>query len=306
MENISIVGTGLIGSSIALGVKSIANNIVGFDTNLQNIEYAIETGIINESWSVEKIAFDSDLIIVAVPVDIAITLIPYILNKVKDDATVIDVGSTKASICEAIKNHPKRKNFIATHPMAGSAVGGPQGADEKLFQGRKVIFCETERSSQLAVNRAMELFNILGMSIEYMDVETHDNTVALVSHLPQIVSYGITSTVANTMNTNQQWFKLASSGFDSSTRLAKSSSDVWTPILIQNKENISKYLQLFIDQIETIKGLIESGDSESISQLIYLSQSVREKFENNQNKKKDGNKTTTRISTTKVVASGVE
>ncbi|MHC1702374.1 MAG: prephenate dehydrogenase [Tenuifilaceae bacterium] len=309
MENISIIGTGMIGCSIALGVKGLFRNIAGFDTNPQNLDYAIETGIINHKWSIEKISQESDFIVLAVPVDVAIKLLPGILNKTKANAVVIDVGSTKSSICNSIQHHPKRGNFVATHPMAGNEIGGPRGAEENLFRGRKLIICQSEKSSSHALNLTKRIFESLGMTIEYMDENIHDNIVALTSHLPQLVSFGIANTVNNSMIENRQWCKLAASGFDSSTRLAKSSSEVWTPILMQNKEHINQYLDLFIGQIEAIKKMINENDITAIDQYINQAQSIREIFKKNQLSKinpRNGNKTITRTCTTQVVVAGIE
>lgn len=306
MKNISIVGTGLIGCSIAKGIKGMFKCIAGLDVNQQNIDYAINAGIINESWTIEGIAYESDVIIVAVPVDAAIPIVTNLLNKIKVDAVVIDVGSTKSSICSAVQNHPNRKNFVAAHPMAGSEIGGPQGSDGNLFNGKKSIICQAELSSKLAIQCAEEIFRMLGMEVEYMDEDRHDSLVSLVSHLPQIVSYGIASTVSCSKDINHQWLDIAASGFDSVTRLAKSPLEVWIPILIQNKEYISQNLQLFIHQIEIMRELIESEDIDALNQFIRQSQEVREKFDNSIRSKRYGNKTISWSGATEVVVARIE
>ena len=308
-ENLSIIGTGLIGCSIALGVKGMFRNVAGYDSNPNNFEHAINAGIVNQSWSINRIAFGSDVIIVSVPVDVAVSIIPYILSKINDNAVVIDVGSTKSPICRAIQNHPKRGSFVASHPMAGTEYSGSQKASAKLLNGRKVIICQPELSSPLALSCAKMIFTNLGMSVNFMDAEAHDRMVALVSHLPQIVSYGVASTVVQSMGANNQWCDIAASGFDSSTRLAKSPSVIWTPIMIQNKEHIVECLDLFISQIETIKGFIESGDTDSIRQFVHQSQTIRETFDKKQISQIDqenGNKTIVRTSATPVVVTGIE
>lgn len=288
---------------MALGLRDFTNGIVGFDSNPRSLDYAVKSGIIDFNVSLDSICYHSDIIIVSVPVDVALTVISDILSKSKEDTVVIDVSSTKTQICDILKDHPKRKNFIAAHPMAGSEMGGPQNADANLFIGQKVIICQSELSSSIAMERAMEIFKNLGMSIELMDAETHDGLVAMVSHLPQVVSFGLARTVGIS-NINDVWSSIAASGFDSSTRLAKSSSDVWTPILIQNKEFISKYLTLFIHQMETIKVLIDSENIDAIDQFIQQSQGVREKFDNSlkiKTDQKNGTNTISRLNPTEVV-----
>jgi len=306
-KNISIVGTGLIGSSIALGFKGKFNEIVGFDTNQRTLDYAVKSGIIDFNVSMDSIYRFSDIIIVSVPVDVALFLVPDILEKSKDDAIVIDVSSTKAPICNVLMNHPKRANFVAAHPMAGAEVGGPQNGDANLFNGRNVILCQTQLSSEYALEQAIVIFKTLGMTIEFMDPEVHDNLVGLVSHLPQMVSYGLARTIGAATK-NDQWCTIAANGFNSSTRLAKSPANIWIPILLQNKDHISTYLQLFIQEMEHLVYLLDTDNTDGLNQFIHQAQIVREKFENNItiNTQDNGKEPITRSKIDKFVASGIE
>ncbi|HCT30684.1 MAG TPA: prephenate dehydrogenase [Bacteroidales bacterium] len=307
-KNISIIGTGLIGGSIALGLRGKGNVIFGFDKNPRNIGYAEKMGIVDFSASMDSICVRSDIIIISVPADVALNIIPEILTKSKDDAIVIDVSSTKVSICNALKYHPKRRSFIAAHPMAGTEIGGPQNADFQILRGRKVVICQSELNSNNALDRAIDLFKTLGMHIELMDAETHDSLVAMVSHLPQLVSYGLANTVSLATN-DDQWSSLAASGFDSSTRLASSSAKIWVPIINQNKECILKYLNLFIHQMEVMKEILKQNDNEALVEIITQSQMVREKFENSSKlkiKHSHGSKIISWSSTTKTVETRVE
>lgn len=307
-RNISIVGTGLIGGSIGLGLRGKGNVIFGFDKNSRNLGYAEKMGIIDFSASMDSIYVCSDIIIVSVPVDIALRIIPEILTKSKDDAIVIDVSSTKVAICNELKNHPKRGNFIAAHPMAGMEVGGPQNADAQILRGRKVVICQSELSSSNALDKAIDLFKPLGLHTELMDAETHDSLVAMVSHLPQLVSYGLANTIS-VANNDDQWCNLAASGFDSVTRLASSPANVWTPIINQNKEYILKCLNLFIHQMETIKEIVKKDDNNAFVEFVAQSKIVREKFENSSKLEinhSHGDKTISWTDSTKVVATRVE
>lgn len=309
MENLSIVGTGLMGCSIAICVKDMFSSISGYDINPKNIEYAALNGIISKSSSIKRIAYESDVIIVSVPVDASIEIIPFILNEIDENTTVIDVGSTKSQICRAIQNHPRRANFVAAHPMAGSESSGPKSSNSEIFSGRKAIICQSEKSSILALNCAKSLFTKLGMTIEYMDVETHDRLVAMVSHLPQAISYGLAKTISQSANDDDPWCGIAAGGFDSSTRLAKSSSTVWVPILLQNKAYVSECLQEFITQMELLKELIDTDDKQGIKGFIRKSQNIRKEFENsnnNKNEQKNGNKSINRSKANQFVATGIE
>jgi prephenate dehydrogenase len=306
-KKLSIVGTGLIGCSFALGVRNKFGEICGFDKDSESLDYAVQSGIIDSSSSLENISRDSDIIIVSVPVDVALTLIPKILFLAKNDAVVIDVGSTKVPICNALKDHPRRVCFVAAHPMAGSEASGSRNATENLFQGKKVIICQPEQSSTVALEQAQYIFKTLGMSIELMDAEVHDSLVSMVSHLPQVVSYCLTKAVDDA-SCNDLWSSIAATGFDSSTRLSKSSADIWIPILLQNKGNINNHLHLFIDEIKNLINLLDNDNADGLTQFILQSQIVREKFEKNVNNncQTNGNKSITRNKANKFVATGIE
>lgn len=306
-KSISIIGTGLIGSSMALGLRGRCNVILGFDKNPRNLGYAEKMGIVDIATSFEGICACSDVIIVSVPSDISLSILPDILSNSKEDAVVIDVSSTKGPICKALKHHLKRKNLVAAHPMAGLEVGGPQNADAAILKGRKVVICQSEQSSKLAVDLALDLFDSLGMHPEFMDAEQHDSLVALVSHLPQMVAYGLANTVSKASK-DDEWCRLAASGFDSASRLASSPADVWLPIINQNKDFILQYINLFISQMENLQEMIADDNVADLEEFIAQSQSVREKFKKTIVKERynHGNKTVRRIGSTTVVETRVE
>lgn len=307
-KNISIVGTGLIGCSIAMGLRGNSNRIYGFDTNAESIDYALKSGIIDSQASLEKICCISDIIIVSVPVDVALLLVPMILLKCKNDSVVIDVGSTKKPICSALQNNPKRANFVAAHPMAGADVGGSQNADAAILVGRKVVICQSELNSDFAMEQALDLFETLGMQPEFMDAVQHDSLVALVSHLPQMIAYGLANTVSK-VSPDDEWCRLAAFGFDSTSRLASSPANVWMPIINQNKDFIVQYLDFFINQMENLKEMITDNNVSELERFIAQSQNIREKFKKRtivNEKYNHGNKTFRRLGSTTVVETKVE
>lgn len=307
-KSISIIGTGLIGSSMALGLKGQCKVLLGFDKNPRNIGYAEKMGVVDIATSYEGICACSDVIIVAVPSDIVPDILRDILSKSKDDTVVIDVSSTKEPICHALKHHPKRKNLIASHPMAGLEVGGPQNADASILIGRKVVICQSELNSDYALGIGLEIFKILGMQPEYMDAEQHDSLVALVSQLPQMVAYGLANTVSKASK-DDEWCRLAASGFDSASRLASSPANVWMPIINQNKDFIVQHLNLFINQMENLKEMIADSNKNELMSFIAQSQSVRDKFKKKSllnEKYNHGNKTVRRLDSASVVETRVE
>jgi prephenate dehydrogenase len=190
--------------------------------------------------------------------------LPKVLDIIPDTATVFDVGSTKTPICEAVVNHPKRRNFIAAHPIAGTEFSGPSAAIKGLFQGKTNIICEVEKTTFKLQEKALDLFKSMGMRIRYMDPKSHDKHIAYVSHLSHISSFMLGKTVINKEKSEQDIFDMAGSGFESTVRLAKSSPAMWTPIFKQNKKQVVKTLEEYISNLSKFKELLENDDYEAI------------------------------------------
>ncbi len=295
---VSIIGIGQIGGSIGLSLMGKARMVAGVDTNHDNLKYAMLNGMIDQALMLERAIQESDMIVVATPVDVALELIPAILNSIRENTVVIDMGSTKEPICRVTRNHPRRRNFVAAHPMAGSSVKGPQGADAALFCDRKVLVCQPELSSVNALNSAIELFHLLGASVEFIDERDHDRLVGLISHLPQVLSYVLANVVGVSEGESTNWLRFASTGFNSSTRLAKSPASMWSPIIMQNSENILRNIQMAVSELELLSDLIRSGNTHALEVFINRAVEVRNKFETSnktENNLNHGNKCTTRV-----------
>jgi prephenate dehydrogenase len=263
--NIYVIGVGLIGGSIALDAKDLNPNakIFGIDSNEMHLQEAIALGVIDEAATFDDLS-KADLVIVSVPVDTAIVVLPAVLDLISDSAIVFDVGSTKVPICEAVANHPKRRNFIATHPIAGTEFSGPSAAIKGLFQGKTNIICEVEKTTFKLQEKALWLFSAIGMRIRYMDPKSHDKHIAYVSHLSHISSFMLGKTVINKEKDEQDIFDMAGSGFESTVRLAKSSPAMWTPIFKQNKKQVVKTLEEYISNLSKFKDLLVNDDYEAI------------------------------------------
>ncbi len=265
MKNIYIIGVGLIGGSFALDIKkqNPAVLIHGIDYNDVHLKEALELNIIDEKASLDDIS-KADLVIVAIPVDATVDVLPKLLDVISDDALVIDVGSTKEDICLKVKNHPKRRNFLATHPISGTEFSGPKAAIHDLFQGKTNIICEVEETAFKLQEKALQLFTELGMRIRYMKPKSHDKHIAYVSHLSHISSFMLGKTIIEKEKNERDIFDMAGSGFESTVRLAKSSPDMWTPIFKQNKTNVIETLNEYINNLKHFKVLMESEDFEGI------------------------------------------
>lgn len=263
--NVFVIGVGLIGGSLVLDIKSNYKNVTvhGIDANKDHLEKALELGIIDKKStfnSLDKATF----VIVAIPVDKQQGVIPKILNKVNDDCLVIDVGSTKRQICTLLEKHPKRRNFLATHPIAGTEFSGPMAAHLGLFNQKTNIICEVEKTAFKLQEKALKIFSKLGMRIRYMNPEAHDKHIAYVSHLSHISSFMLGKTVIEKEKNERDIFDMAGSGFASTVRLAKSSPAMWTPIFKQNKENVIEALEEYISNLKQFKRLIKGNNFSEI------------------------------------------
>ncbi len=275
--NIYIIGIGLIGGSMALDIKSIYDDakVFGIDANEKHLDEAIHLGLIDEKAS-ENDLINADLIIVSVPVDVGLVILPNILDKIGEQTLVFDVGSTKLPICDAIQNHPKRRNFLACHPIAGTEFSGPKAALKGLFEGKTNIICEVEKTTFKLQETAMDLFKKLGMRIRYMDPKSHDKHIAYVSHLSHISSFMLGKTVIEKEKDEQDIFDMAGSGFESTVRLAKSSPAMWTPIFKQNKKQVVKSLEEYIQNLTHFKELLENDNYDEVFNEMQNTNRIKE------------------------------
>ena len=255
---IYIIGIGLIGGSFAMEMRKLfpKSKIIGIDNSENNLNKAHELGIIDKKSGLLEIS-DADIILVSVPVKSIINLLPNILDKVNKNTLVIDFGSTKNSICSAIKDHPNRENFLATHPIAGTEFSGPTAAHKGLFTNKNIIICDKHRTNKSKLEIALKIFNLMKMKISYMNPDSHDKHIAYVSHLSHLSSFMLGKTVMDEEKNEKNIFDMAGSGFESTVRLAKSSPEMWIDIFEDNKENIIKSLNDYIDNLIQVNNLIK-------------------------------------------------
>jgi prephenate dehydrogenase len=253
MATITIIGTGLIGCSLGVAFRKRGHFTIGCDNSISNLEQAKQIGAIDLiAPSITYAVQQSQVVVLATPVDVIVEILPQVLRNLPLNAVAIDTGSTKMKICQSVQNHPRRSSFVAAHPMAGSAQSGPSAAKGNLFVGKKVIVCERELSLESSIVKALEIFNQVGLDPIFLTPSQHDATAALVSHLPQLLTYAYAGLPEFSSGINQSWSEMASSGFESSTRLAASMPEVWLPILTQNKEFIVNALRSMAKTIDSL------------------------------------------------------
>lgn len=274
---IAIIGVGLIGGSLALRLKekNFASEIIGIDKSESHLQEAIELGIIDRAESLENGVKNTNLIIVAIPVDATAKLLPQVLDLITEKQTVMDVGSTKSGIVEAIKNHPKRNRYVAFHPMWGTENSGPKSAQKESFYGRAAVICDKEDSAEDAFTTVETIAKALEMNIIFMSSSDHDVHTAYISHISHITSYALANTVLEKEREEDTIFQLASSGFSSTVRLAKSHPEMWVPIFKQNKENVLDVLNEHISQLRKFKSALEKENYELLEELIRKANKIR-------------------------------
>lgn len=273
---VTIVGLGLIGGSAAIDLRkrNFATSIIGVDKDEINAKTAAHIGFVDEILELEEAVKKSDIVILAIPVNSGLKVLPKVLDIV-DKQVVIDMCSTKEDLLDKVKYHTNRKQFVATHPMAGTEFSGPWAAKSGLFDGKATIFCDTEDSDIRAVAKAKRMYETLNMRVIYMNSTNHDVHAAYVSHISHISSFALALTVLEKEKNEKHIFDLASGGFDSTVRLAKSSADMWAPIFQHNKQNVLTVLDTYIANLNKFRDSIATDDLDKTSDLIKESNCIK-------------------------------
>lgn len=274
---VTIVGIGLIGGSLALALKSkgFATKVIGVDPNEEHQRQALELGLVDEIQDCDDAVRQSHFIVLAVPVDSIIQVLPRIMRNIGNTQVVMDVGSTKGMILDLLENHPKRKRFVATHPMWGTEYSGPEAAVRGAFSNKAVVICNQEQSDKDALELVEDIYRALGMHLVYMNGKAHDVHVAYVSHISHITSFALANTVLEKEKEEDAIFELASGGFESTVRLAKSNPITWASIFMQNRENVLDVLNEHISQLRKFKACLEKENYEYLEELMVNANKIK-------------------------------
>jgi prephenate dehydrogenase len=272
----TIIGLGLIGGSIARDLRKsgFATELIGVDANEQHATEALEIGLVDRIADLENGVNDTDMVIIAIPVDKELLVLPKVLDLIGSGTTVTDMGSTKKVIVDSVRNHKRRKNFIPAHPMSGTENSGPSAALEGLFENKIVILCDQEDSGPQHVALIEKVFQSLGMDIAYMTADEQDHSTAFVSHLPHAAAYALANAVQAKEDRNII-FDLASGGFRSTVRLAKSSGTMWHPIFQQNRKYVVESLNVYIKHLIEFRDCMKDEDDEKMQRLIENANNIR-------------------------------
>ncbi len=304
----AIIGLGLIGGSMAIDLKrkGFAEEILGVESDPINAAAAEKIGLVDRVVTLEESIAEADILVLAVPVGAAVRMLPQILdgfaasgasscaNGVGSNAPspaapaasdsftpgpsekiVIDVCSTKEHLARSVKYHPARRQYVATHPMAGTEYSGPWAAMPGLFDGHACIICDSEESSPKAVRTVEKLYETLNMRTIYMNSSNHDVHTAYVSHISHVTSFALALTVLDKERDEKHIFDLASGGFSSTVRLAKSNPDTWTPILSQNRDNVLRVMDTYIEKMLAFRQAIADGDEAAVRTFIEEANKIK-------------------------------
>ncbi|MES2881350.1 MAG: prephenate dehydrogenase [Bacteroidota bacterium] len=271
----AIIGMGLIGGSMSLVLKrsNFVTRVIGIENNEQHAQKAIALGLADEVMELDEALKHAQLIIIATPVDAAEILLPQLLDKITHQV-VMDVGSIKNAVLQLIRHHSKKGRFVATHPMWGTEYSGPEAAVQDAFAGKATVICNKEDCDDDALELVKKIYGFLQMHIVYMNAEEHDMHVAYVSHISHITSFALANTVLEKEREEGAIFELASGGFESTVRLAKSNAAMWVPVLMQNRENVLDVLNEHIAQLKKFKACLEKENSVYLEELIVRANGI--------------------------------
>lgn len=278
---IGVIGLGLIGGSMAIDLRrrGFASGFLGVDADPLNASAAEKMGLVDRIVTLEECIDQSDMVIVAVPVGAALKLLPGILDRFEQtgakDKIVVDVCSTKELLARSVKYHSCRRQYVASHPMSGTEYSGPWAAKPGLFDGRAGIICDSQESDPKAVRVVEELYQALNMRLIYMNSSNHDVHTAYVSHVSHVTSFALALTVLDKEKDEKHIFDLASGGFSSTVRLAKSGASMWTPILMQNRDNVLHVMDTYIEKMQAFRQALASDDEDAVRNLIEEANKIR-------------------------------
>lgn len=275
-KRIAIVGTGLIGGSLALQLheKKMASKLIGVDSDPDHASQALALELVDEILPLDQAIDASDVIILAIPVDAMLSLLPAILDRVSNQI-VLDLGSTKKQLIDAVNRHPRRGRYVATHPMWGTEHSGPSAAIRGAYENKAVILCNAGESDPDALVWVKYMYGKIGMHLLEMEARSHDLHAAYVSHISHITSFALANTVLEKEKEVNAIFEMASAGFESTVRLAKSNPAMWVPIFIQNREHVLDVLDEHIEQLKKFRDSISEGREDQLRGLIREANKIK-------------------------------
>lgn len=282
-HTVSIIGIGLIGSSIARGIKkhNIANKVVGFAKTLKTREKAMDLGYMDQVFDSANDAIkDADLVILCVPVGANRDIMVEISDNLSEGTILTDVGSVKAEVIKQLKDIiPDKVSFIPAHPIAGTEFSGPESGFAELFDHKWCVLTPYEKSKKQDIKKVKNFWERLGMNVDEMSPEYHDLVLAITSHIPHLIAYNIVGTATNLAEiTRKEVTKYAAGGFRDFTRIASSDPIMWRDIFLNNQEAVLEMLDKFSDDLSSLREAIKKKDGKELQKYFTKTRDIRKKI----------------------------
>ncbi len=282
-DTVSIIGIGLIGSSIARGIKkhNIANKVVGYAKTLETREKAMDLGYMDQVFDSANDAIkDADLVILCVPVGANRDIMIEISDNLSEGTILTDVGSVKAEVIKQLKDIiPDKVSFIPAHPIAGTEFSGPESGFAELFDHKWCVLTPYEKSKKQDIKKVKNFWERLGMNVDEMSPEYHDLVLAITSHIPHLIAYNIVGTATNLAEiTRKEVTKYAAGGFRDFTRIASSDPIMWRDIFLNNQEAVLEMLDKFSDDLSSLREAIKKKDGKELQKYFTKTRDIRKKI----------------------------
>jgi cyclohexadieny/prephenate dehydrogenase len=282
-DTVSIIGIGLIGSSIARGIKkhNIANKVVGYAKTLETREKAMDLGYMDQVFDSANDAIkDADLVILCVPVGANRDIMIEISDNLSEGTILTDVGSVKAEVIKQLKDIiPDKVSFIPAHPIAGTEFSGPESGFAELFDHKWCVLTPYEKSKKQDIKKVKDFWERLGMNVDEMSPEYHDLVLAITSHIPHLIAYNIVGTATNLAEiTRKEVTKYAAGGFRDFTRIASSDPIMWRDIFLNNQEAVLEMLDKFSDDLSSLREAIKKKDGKELQKYFTKTRDIRKRI----------------------------
>ena len=280
IKKVSFIGMGLINSSLArdLKIKKFYLSSSAYSRRLSTINKIKKLKLVDfASSNIEKTIKEADIIIVGIPVAAYQEVFKKICNNIKPGAIITDVGSVKKEVINSVKKYlPKNIDFVPGHPIAGTENSGPESGFAGLFKNGWCILTPNKNTSKDSVKIIKYMWQLVGMKVDIMDSNYHDEVLAITSHIPHIIAYSIVGTIANLQTTiKKEVIKYAASGFRDFTRIAASDPIMWRDIILYNRQSILKMLNLFKKDLSKLEHAIENNDDKFLLNLFTKTRKIR-------------------------------
>ena len=280
IKKVAFIGMGLINSSLArdLKIKKFYLSSSAYSRRLSTINKIKKLKLVDfASSNIEKIIKEADIIIVGIPVAAYEEVFKKICNNIKPGAIITDVGSVKKEVINSVKKYiPKNIDFVPGHPIAGTENSGPESGFAGLFKNGWCILTPNKSTSKNSVKIIKYMWQLVGMKVDIMDSNYHDEVLAITSHIPHIIAYSIVGTIANLQTTiKKEVIKYAASGFRDFTRIAASDPIMWRDIILYNRQSILKMLNLFKKDLSKLEHAIENNDDKFLLNLFTKTRKIR-------------------------------